>query len=182
VLAVTRIIDMEEVSAWLGARGMLGPKRSELGEALDHSRLVEARWFTIPDSASTKTMLGDVLAGFFAEEEEVLLYIDGWGDPPEYYQDQNLFDRFRQALGETAKVWEKPGHILNPGDHTDMLSLLRLALYFGWGMHLVASSGNLLLKVFDYDVGSLYAADPAEVEKERLEWLDHLVVSVPMQN
>jgi hypothetical protein len=89
-------------------------------------------------------------------------------------QDLNLFDRFRQGLGETARVWEKPGHLFNPDDFADLLSLLRLVLYFSWGGYLISASGNLLLEISHDDVGWLYAVDPNEVDVEALARLDHL--------
>lgn len=173
--AVTKIIGKEEVREWFRLRGLLGPKPFDTYQGVDYSKLVNVRWFTIPGRATRQTVLGDVLAGFFADDKEVLLCIDGWADSPDFLQDPNLFDRFRQALGETAKVQEKPGQLFYPDDHADMLSLLRLVLHFGWGIHLVSSSGNLLFRVFDFDVGALYAADPAKLDDERLEWLDNVV-------
>ena len=168
---MTRIIDIKEVAAWLEARGLLGLKRLELVEEVDHSRLLAVRSFSIPTPVAKRLVYGEALANFFAEEEEVLLYVDDWAGS---YQDMNLFDRFRQGLGETAKVGEKPGHLFYPDDQADLLSLLRVVMSFDWAEYLISSSGDLLLEINHDNVGWLYAADPRKVDKERLEWIDQL--------
>jgi hypothetical protein len=168
---MTRIIDIKEVAAWLEARGLLGQKRLELVEEVDHSRLLEVRSFSIPTPVAKRLVYGEAFANFFAQEEEVLLYVDDWAGS---YQDMNLFDRFRQGLGETAKVGEKPGHLFYPDDQADLLSLLRLVMSFDWAEYLISSSGNLLLEIGHDDAGWLYAADPGKVDKKRLDWVDQL--------
>jgi hypothetical protein len=167
-------IDQTRVREWLHQRRLLGPKRHEGCEVVDDSSLARVRWFAIPNEAHTKILLGEVLGDVFAGEEEVLVYVDGWGEPPDYYTDPNLFNRFRQALGSSSTVQEEPGQLFYPADHADLVSMLRLMLWFGWGTYVISSSGRLVLRILDCDIGTLWAADPAEVDGEKLERLDNL--------
>jgi hypothetical protein len=41
----------------------------------------------------------------------------------------------------------------------------------------IASSGKVLVRIFDYDCGELYASDPALLDQELLDQLDHQVES-----
>jgi hypothetical protein len=170
---VTRIIDIKEVGTWLEQRGLRGPKLYDLVEEVDHSGLIDVRWFSIPNSRAI-IPLAETFAAFFADEEEVLLYIDDWHNS---LADYNLFERFRQGLGETSKVWEKPGHLFYPGDEADLLSLLRIALYFMWGVYVISSSGRVVVEVFDGDIAAVYGADPGKLDKELLVRLDDLAVA-----
>ena len=174
---MTTFMAVGQVAEWLEERGLLGQKRYEGLEEVDHAKLVRVRFFGLPGSASANIMLGDILAPLFEDEDEVLLYVDGWGEPPDYYADAHLFDRFRQALGEKTSVQEKPGNLFYPGDYADLLSMLRLMLLFGWGANVIASSGKVLVRIFDYDCGELYASDPALLDQELLDQLDHQVES-----
>jgi hypothetical protein len=165
-------MDAKELSEWLGSRGLLGPKLCDLVEEVDVSGMAEVRSFEVPSSTGARAVLGRALVDFVVGEQEVLLYVYDWG-APEAEQDFNLFERFRQGLGETARVWEKPGHLFAANEHDDLLSLARLLLLMGWGLRLIPDSGNLVIEVSDYDWGRLLAADANRVSAEallRLDW------------
>ena len=168
-----------EVAEWLKERGLLGPKLHPLVEEVDCSRLLELRRFDVVGAPDC--YLAELLAGFFKSDEEVLLYIDDWG-PQQDEVGMNILDRFRQALGEPAKVWDKPGHVFR-GKHLEMESLLRLVLALYWDVYFVSSSGKLVVSVWDADsVCSLYAADPELLDTEVLKRLDELIASRPDTN
>ena len=168
---MTRIIDRDETRAWLAFRGLLA-ENDPLGR-LERSKFVEVRSFTVPPYVGTRTALAEALAGFFVKESEVLLHVNDWGVWHE--EDWNLFARFRQALGETAKLSDKPGHLLSADDHADLVSLLCLVLYFNWGASIVASSGELAVEISHDEIGWLYAADECMVDNRQLEWLDQVL-------
>jgi hypothetical protein len=172
---MTTFMAIGEVAAWLKDRGLLGPKRVPLLEEVDYSKLCEVRWLNF--GHQIQEFLADILAGFFKEEDEVLLCIDDWAmllDENEQVFDAaglNIFYRFRQALGDPAMVWDKPGHLFR-GDQLDMQSLLRLVLALQWDVYVVSASGNVVARVYDSDICSLYAADPGLLDAELLERLD----------
>lgn len=90
---------MTQVEDWLLRHEMLERTRHEEYLVVDVSDLMEPRWFELPRSVEARTYLGDIVAELFAEQDEILVYVDGWGETPEYDWDLNLFARFRQALG-----------------------------------------------------------------------------------
>ena len=182
---MTTFMAIGEVAEWLKERGLLGPKRVPLLEEVDYSKLCEVRWFGFANQLyRVHEDLADILAGFFKNEEEVLLCIHDWAmvvDGDGQVVDAaglNIFYRFRQALGEPAMVWDKPGHLFRD-EHLDMQSLLRLVLALQWDVDLVSGSGKVVARVFDMDICSLYAADPILLNAELLERFDKLGESRP---
>lgn len=175
---MTEFLDIGQVAKWLEPRGLLGPKRIELLEEVDTSRLVEVRSFWIPDSALAMMVLGKALADLVADEQEVLLYVDDWG-ASESGQDFNLFNRFRQGLGETATVIEKPAQLFYSGEFVDLISMFRLTLCLDWGTYLIPSPGDLVIEILQDDWARLYAAAPAEFDAERLAWVDEIIAAHP---
>jgi hypothetical protein len=167
---MTRVIDLNETRAWLGLRGVLGADGK-----VDYSELGEVRSFTIPPYVVARTALAEAFGDFCSKDSEVLLHINDWGVWNN--EDWNLFKRFRQALGETAELIEKPGHLFSPGDHADLVSLVCLVLYFNWGASVVSFSGKLAVEISHDEIGWLYAAKDREVDKDWLERLDELLDS-----
>jgi hypothetical protein len=168
---MTRIIDRDETRGWLASRGLLA--ENDPLDRLESSKFVEVRSFAVPPYVGTRTALAEALAGFFVKDPEVLLHFNDWG--VWHDEDWNLFARFRQALGETAKLIDKPGHLFSADDRADLVSLACLVLYFNWGASIVASSGDLAVEISHDEIGWLYAADEGMVDDEQLAWLDQVL-------
>jgi hypothetical protein len=70
---------------------------------------------------------------------ELLLWIDDWGVFPGC-EHIPLFMRFRQALGESRALIEAPGHLLEVDELDDAVSVLAIALLFGWDCHVFSAT------------------------------------------
>jgi hypothetical protein len=158
-----------EIHGWLKERELLGPERPPYPRDVDDSKLPEVRWFGF--GYQVKEDLAEILAGFFQNEEEVLVCIDTLNNHESDPAGLNIFYRFRQALGDPAMLWEKPGHLFRD-DHLDMHSLFRLALALDGEMYVVSNSRKLVARVYDMDICSLYADPPDLLDSELLERLD----------
>ncbi len=171
---MTEFLDIDEVAGWLEPRGLLGGRPNKWVVDVDTSRLVQVRAFWTTESDLATMVLGGVIADFVANEQEVLLYVDDWAGS-DSGQDLILFERFRQGLGETATVMEKPGHLFYPGEFVNLVSVYRLTLSLDWGTYLISSSGDLVIEILHDDWATLYAATPSDLDPERLATLDRFI-------
>lgn len=142
---------------------------------IDFSGFREVLSFAIPEDAGSRTLIGADIARLVADEPEVLLFIfNWWGDDYSDYFDWNLFRRFRQALGDSAEVYDKPSHVLGPEDQVDLVSMVRLFLYSNWDFYLVSALGRMVFKIVSHDnLAFLYANDDRELDQKRLKLLPY---------
>jgi hypothetical protein len=72
---------------------------------------------------------------------ELLVWVGDWAVWPSC-QHMPLFTRFRQAFGEVRPLIEAPGHLLNPSELDDAVSIFIVSFAFLWNCHLLTSSGR----------------------------------------
>lgn len=159
-----RIITWSETDAWLRER-----KLATIGSSIDLLGFREVICFAIPKSVGTRTLIATDMARVFSDEPEVLLFITDWEMPSPEYFDWNLFRRFRQALGDSAELDDKPSHVLGLEDQVDLVSLIRLVLYSFWDCYLVSADGRMVLRISHDDLAWLYVKDDKEFDEKRLE-------------
>jgi hypothetical protein len=53
-----------------------------------------------------------------------------------------LFIRFRETFGEERPLIKAPGHILNPEEKDDAISIISVSLIFMWNCHILSASGR----------------------------------------
>ena len=148
-----RIIDMKETTLWLSKRNLLDSagKVAPTGffKALDSQ---------IPSDSGHKTALSRVIASFFENDDEALLWIHEFGIWPSS-EDWHLFEALRQSLGEQSTLSDKPGHLFSSSDLTAVRSLVALVLYFIWGAILYSPATGLVVKISHDEFLSVYVRD-----------------------
>jgi hypothetical protein len=94
-----------------------------------------------------------------------------------------LFTRLREALNESRPLLEAPGQLVKADDFDDALSVLVLALLFGWDCHVFsAAPGAVFFCSHDgWDGFFVPPGSATEVSAAFSEWLvdDHGTVPDP---
>jgi hypothetical protein len=139
-----RIIGKEDTVRWLSAKGV-----SVWNDIPSFRKFYKALNSQIPADSGRKTAIGRALASHFNTADESLLWIHEFGIWPSS-EDPNLFERFRQSLGEPRPLFDAPGHIFTQTDLKDVASLLSLVLYFIWGAVLYCPTKGLGIEI-DHD-------------------------------
>jgi hypothetical protein len=80
-----------------------------------------------------------------------------------------LFTRFREAFGERRPLIETPGHLLNPDETDDALSIMSVSLLFLWNCHVLSGSGRDAVFTSHDEFGWLASRDPAIAAMAREE-------------
>ena len=124
--------------------------------------------FSIPSDAGQRIALCRLLWDLADDEAgtERLLWMLGWSVWEEHMP---LFKTLRRALGEPRELIEIPGHLIEPSEAADGLSLLIVASLFLWDAWLYSRSG-VVIELSNDEVGAVY--EPAGVPGR--DWRDTL--------
>jgi hypothetical protein len=76
-----------------------------------------------------------------------------------------LFERLRQAFGESRPVDEAPGLLVSPSEADDGISVLLLALLFVWDCHVVSGTGTDAVFVSHDEYGWFGTRDSARLSR-----------------
>lgn len=97
---------------------------------------------------------------------ELTLDITGWMVWPscEHF---DLFDRYRQSLGETRPLWEAPVHVFNDSEKAVFGSILCMVLYFSWDAEIWCPTAGIYLSIDHDDSLTLRCADSGVVDRVR---------------
>jgi hypothetical protein len=147
------IIDKEKTMKWLSSKGLLDSKGS-----LSFSGFSKPVSYRIPTASGKKTVLSRVITSLFDSETESLLWIDEWGIWPSC-EDWTLFEGFRKSLGESTKLYEKPGHIFSKQDLGAITSLVAMVLYFCCGAVIVPTTKSFIIKISHDEFIDIYSQD-----------------------
>lgn len=155
-----RIINLDEINFWLNENGLLKSdiKLSSLG----YSKIAS---YNIPIDSGKKTALAKVIANFFENDRETLLWINEFGIWPSC-EDWNLFKGFRKSLGETSLLFEKPGHLFSKDDIDSVVSLLSMVFYFYWGAALISASKKYSIIISHDEFISFFAMEKDNLKQE----------------
>lgn len=97
--------------------------------------------FVSPQDSGRKVWLTRLLYSLIDPAPELLIWV---GDSTVWPNSQHmpLFTRFRQAFGEYRPLIEAPGHVLDPLEVDDAVSIISLAFLFFWDCHVLSWSGR----------------------------------------
>jgi hypothetical protein len=111
--------------------------------------------------------------------ESCLVWVTGWGIFPSS-ENLHLFYRLRHTYGDVRLLREAPGHLCLNYERAEVVTLVHLAVLFGWDIHLVPAVGYARAFVshdewieIGFDEGSQFEKTVKELER------GGLVVSVP---
>jgi hypothetical protein len=165
-------IDDFTVVDWLRAHGVgemvSGPdERGFAWFVSAPSSLRASASYRVAGDSGRKTSIARAIGSLVEGSPETLVWIDEPGVWPSA-QDENLFLRFRQALGEERQFHERRGHVFSSLETADLVSLAALVLYFCWGAVIAPSSGDFIVR-FSHDefldVYWLGEARPPQLDK-----------------
>jgi hypothetical protein len=55
----------------------------------------------------------------------------------------NLYYRLRGSYGDTASLYDRPGHVFSSDEVDDLTSFLQLSALFGWGGYLLSEANSV---------------------------------------
>jgi hypothetical protein len=94
-----------------------------------------------PNDSGRKVVLARRLIPLIASEGESLVLVDDWA-VFESCQHLPLFTRFREALGERRPLIEAPGHLVDPAEIDDAISIVAICLFYFWDCYGISASGR----------------------------------------
>ena len=168
-----RCLTYSECAAWCRAHGYPVTESDSHGrpipQVIESGSLVAVTYHR--DSGSKVSLAREVVTRL-TRDGEALLWLDHWAVWPNS-QHMPLFTRFREALGESRALIEAPGHLFQPDEVDDAISVLAVAMLFFWDCH-VLPAGNGPAFVTSHDVWNAFVALHAgdlEVTREFADWL-----------
>ena len=126
-----------ECAGWCRAHGF--PVHESDSDGRPAPRVLEAGTriaVVYPEDSRHKVQLSREVVTRLAHDQEVLLWLDDWAVWPSS-QHMPLFTRFREALGEKRPRIEAPGHLFQPRERDDAISVLAMAMLFFWDCHVL---------------------------------------------
>jgi hypothetical protein len=166
-----QIINSDEVKLWLSKRELLDSKGiTRLSDYNDFQNCI------IPNDSGKKTALSRIITDLFSQECESLLWINEYGIWPSC-EDQNLFHGFRESLGASDKLQDKPGHIFFKEDLFNISSLLSLILYFYWGAIIISSNKRSIVKISHDEVLEIFVKDQDDKNRKIIEQIKSITTT-----
>jgi hypothetical protein len=133
----------QECEQWCLDRGHLPPSRMRGRQWPDRYVCHD---FSLPKDAQARVSLCRTLwsvSGDFVTGER-LLWLDEWGVWPSG-EHPALFTTWRAAFGETRSLMEAPGHLVEPHQDADGLSVLVVASLFLWDCWMYLETGLIVM-------------------------------------
>lgn len=102
--------------------------------------------YRIPNDSGRKSALANCIVRLFTSASEICMFVHEYGVFPSC-EIRDLFDGYRNHLGEERTLEEAPGHIFSKDELREFVSLLSCVLYFSWGCHIISQDNGVYLKV-----------------------------------
>ena len=159
-----RFLTHPECVAWCEAHGF--PLRALPGGHLPESQPngLELTPYYPPADSGQKVGLATLLWWLLEPQSDVLLWLGAWDVWPSSGH-MPLFERLRQAFGESRPVDEAPGLLVSPSEADDGISVLLLALLFVWDCHVVSGTGTDAVFVSHDEYGWFGTRDSARLSR-----------------
>jgi hypothetical protein len=122
--------------------------------------------FVLPSDAEEKVRLARFLFSLIEPSPEVLLWVDE-SDVGSVGRHLPLFTRLRESLGEWRPLFDFPGHLASVSETNDAISVLTVALLFGWDCHVLTASGHEAFYVSHNGCAWFASRDPAVAARAR---------------
>jgi len=122
--------------------------------------------FRHPLDSGRKVWLSRYLYSLLDPAPELLVWVTEWSVWPSS-EHLPLFERFRQSIGERQPLIETPGHLVEPLEHNDGISVLALAFLFVWDCYVIAASGRDALFTSHDEVGWFGSRDEQVARRVR---------------
>ena len=81
-----------------------------------------------------------------------------------------LYDRFRQALGETRPLIETPGHLADMSDGEDALSVIAMSLLFFWDFYVLAAVPSPMFFASHDEYAGFHVPERSAMPRDFADW------------
>ena len=98
----------------------------------------------IEDERARSVSIATKLASFLGVFTTCLVWVTEYGIWPSS-ENLHLYYRLRSSYGDLRELRDAPGHHYYWHEIPDLTTLIDLMIQFGWGGHILASSGSLYL-------------------------------------
>lgn len=98
----------------------------------------------IEDERARSFAIASKLASFLGHFATCLVWVTEVGIWPSF-ENWHLYCRFRSSYGDLRELRDAPGHHLYEYERPDLITLIDLMIQFGWGGHVLGTSGSLYI-------------------------------------
>lgn len=169
------ILTREEGKSWLAANNLSTISNFRLSSKNQHNAS-----YKIPADSGRKYALAFCFINFVfstKKDTENCLWINEFGVFPNC-EDHNLFDGFRNSLGENRSLSDTPFHIFTKDDSENITSILSCVLYFFWDCFLISKTLGLFIHVSHHEIFDLAAEDESEFKRIQDIFLKYQLIPV----
>lgn len=131
-----RVLTAEECADWSDQLVVLDDRRRPVRDLLKQHQLR----CQFPSSFTQLLWFSRCIEAALRPRTSCLAWVTEWGVFPSN-ENLHLFYRFRQTYGEVRLLHEAPGHLCLDYESAEVVTLLHLAMLFGWDLHLVPTAG-----------------------------------------
>jgi hypothetical protein len=138
-----KFLDDISCAAWCDERGyrtrrtMYGLHEPVLREDVPFTDLA------YPDDSGHKVALSKEIVHWSQSFESCLIWVREFGVWPSS-EHRPLYDRFREALGDTGGLGSASGHLVERSDRDDAISVVALSLLFFWDVYVLPPTPGLV--------------------------------------
>ena len=127
-----------EAAAWARGRTMLMP----FGDRPERQPRLPSLRGAFPHSANRIFAFSSYIASAITGGDSCLLWITEYGVWPSS-ENTHLYYRLRESYGDHRLLHEAPAHLFLKHEADDLVTLLQLALLFGWDAYLLHDSDHI---------------------------------------
>ena len=98
----------------------------------------------IEDERARSYAIANKLASFLDNFSSCLVWVNEYGIWPSS-ENWHLYNRLRSSYGDLRELHTAPGHKFDGYERPDLITLIDLMILFGWGGHVLASSGSMYI-------------------------------------
>jgi hypothetical protein len=109
--------------------------------------------------------------GAFTEATVIFLFAisgDGWNGHLQQHKGWGAYRRWREAIGDTRRLYEAPGHRFETGEQAHLVKVVELALLLGWDAIVAAVPGRQLAVLSHDDRMEIYRGFESMALSEKL--------------
>jgi hypothetical protein len=132
-----RFYTPDECAQWCSAAGISLDQRREPTRDLGKPHRIRSGF---PKSFTQVLAFSRTIEAALQPRTSCLVWITAWGIFPSN-ENQHLYYRLRQSYGDFRLLHEAPGHLCLDYEVPEVVTLIELALLFGWDAHLIPTAG-----------------------------------------
>ena len=133
-----QVLTNEEAAAWARGRTLLMP----FGDRPERQPRLPSLRFALPQPAHRLFAFSSYVASAITSGDSCLVWITEYGVWPSN-ENTHLYYRLRESYGDHRLLHEAPAHLCLKHEAADLITVLQLALLFGWDAYLLPESDHV---------------------------------------